>query len=223
VYCHFFFSEGYVCNDCDWPRFPSLWLGPCGGYSATAPAALSLRPLVPNGSLIRCEPFQVYDHHHLYWGLCFWCLFFCFRGGWPLHSARSLTFHNRMEIPTAHFTTSNLRVCLTVLLNALLLPRRSCHLAHRFFIPLFHSGPFWCLFSDVSPLWPCPLCRAGTAWRVICLRAMANFFWGPPSPWVCFFGCQRRPTARYWSPYWSSNALISSHCSLFLRDYLILH
>jgi hypothetical protein len=32
-------------------------------FTPTAPAALSLRPLVPSGSLIRCEPAQVYHHH----------------------------------------------------------------------------------------------------------------------------------------------------------------
>jgi hypothetical protein len=53
-------NEDCACDVCDRPRFPSLWLDSHGDYSPTAP---SLRPLVPNGSLIRCEPVQVYHHH----------------------------------------------------------------------------------------------------------------------------------------------------------------
>jgi hypothetical protein len=37
-----------------------------GDYSPTAPAALSLRPLVPTSSLTSCEPVQVYHHHLCY-------------------------------------------------------------------------------------------------------------------------------------------------------------
>jgi hypothetical protein len=35
-----------------------------GDYSPNAPAAPSLRPLVPRGSLISCEQVQVYQLHH---------------------------------------------------------------------------------------------------------------------------------------------------------------
>jgi hypothetical protein len=60
---HFFFSEGCVCDICDRSHLPSPRLGSHGDYSPTIPAAPSLRPLVLSGSLIRCEPFQVYHHH----------------------------------------------------------------------------------------------------------------------------------------------------------------
>jgi hypothetical protein len=56
MYHHFFFFEGCACDICDQPRLPSPLLGFHDNYSATAPAAPSLRPLVPSGSLIRCEP-----------------------------------------------------------------------------------------------------------------------------------------------------------------------
>jgi hypothetical protein len=57
AYRHFF-SEG-----CAWSHLP-----PCssffhGVYSPTAPAAPSLRPLVPSGSLIGCQSVQVYHRH----------------------------------------------------------------------------------------------------------------------------------------------------------------
>jgi hypothetical protein len=35
----------------------------CGDHSPTATTAPSLGPLVPNSSLIRCEPVQVFYHH----------------------------------------------------------------------------------------------------------------------------------------------------------------
>jgi hypothetical protein len=41
---------------------PIAWLF-CGVYFPTAPAAPSLRPLVPSGSLIVCQLIQVYHHH----------------------------------------------------------------------------------------------------------------------------------------------------------------
>jgi hypothetical protein len=86
--------------------------------------------------------------------------------------------------------------------------RHSCHLTPWSFIPLVHSSLFHHLFSTVGPLWQRPLCRAGMARHVIHLQATANFFRDPPSPWVHFFSCQRCPTARCWSPYQSSSALI---------------
>jgi hypothetical protein len=41
----------------------SPWLISQGDYSPTAPTAPSLRPYFPSGSLISCEPLQVYHHH----------------------------------------------------------------------------------------------------------------------------------------------------------------
>jgi hypothetical protein len=122
----------------------------------------------------------------------------------PLHNLQSLTFCNLMEIPTARFITSNLTVYLAVLLNTLSLPRHSCYLAPRFFIPLSHSGPFGHLFSSVHPLWLQPLCCAGTAQWVIHLWATANFFWNPTSPWVHFLSCWQHLMVRRRSLDWSS-------------------
>jgi hypothetical protein len=53
VYCHFFFFVGFACNVCDRPCLPSLWLGSHSDYPANS----------PSGSLIRCQPVQVYYHH----------------------------------------------------------------------------------------------------------------------------------------------------------------
>jgi hypothetical protein len=53
------------------------------------------------------------------------------------------------------------------------------------------------------------LCSNG-ARRVICIRTANNFFWEPPSPWVHFFGCRRRPTARRRSSYRPSSSPIVS-------------
>jgi hypothetical protein len=70
AYRHFFFSKSCTCDVCDRSRLPSSWLGSHGDYS-TAPAAPSLRPLIPSGSLIRYKPVQVYHHHYLFQVLCF--------------------------------------------------------------------------------------------------------------------------------------------------------
>jgi hypothetical protein len=53
-------------------------------------------------------------------------LFLRFGGGQPLHNVPSLVFRNPLEIPATSFTISSPKICLTVLLNALLLPRCSC-------------------------------------------------------------------------------------------------
>jgi hypothetical protein len=157
AYRHFFFSEGCACDNCNQPRLPSLWLSSHGDYSPTAP---SLRPLVLSSFLIRCKPVQVY-HHQL-------------RSRVPFHSVQakvprvgdaptslalkllvnvqSLTSHNPMEIPTTYFMTSSLKVCLTVLVNALLLPRHSYCFRPQFLIPLFRFCCVRCLFSNFSPL-----------------------------------------------------------------------
>jgi hypothetical protein len=58
-----------------------------------------------------------------------------------------------------------------------------------------------------GPWWPCPLRRAGTAWRVNRPRTMVNFFRDPPLPWVHFFGWPRSLTARCRSPDRSFSAL----------------
>jgi hypothetical protein len=63
AYRHFFISEVSTRDVCDRPRLPSPWLASYSDYSPTAPAAPSLRPLIPRGSLMRCEPVQV-NHHY---------------------------------------------------------------------------------------------------------------------------------------------------------------
>jgi hypothetical protein len=80
--------------------------------------------------------------------------------------------------------------------------RCSCRLAPWSFIPLLHSNLFRHLLLTIGPLWPCPLCRAGTARRVICLSAAANLF--------------QRPVARCRSPYRSSSSLMVSTTASFL-------
>jgi hypothetical protein len=60
AYRHFFLSEGWACDICDWPHFSLPWLDSHGDYSPTPP---SLKSLVPSGSLIRCQSVQVYHHH----------------------------------------------------------------------------------------------------------------------------------------------------------------
>jgi hypothetical protein len=172
--------------------------------------------------------------HYLRSRVPLWCLFFRFRGARPpLHDAQSLTSRNPMEIPTTRFTTSSPKVCPTVLLNTLLLPRRSCHLRHRSLMPLLRLGRARCLFSSVRPLgiprttlslpgpWrPCPLLVAGMARRFNRPRVAANFCRNPPSPCVRFFGCRRRPTARCRSPYPSSSApTVSTAGSAMASDF----
>jgi hypothetical protein len=70
VNSHFFFSEGCAYNVCDQSCLPSLWLISHSDHSPTALTAPALRPLIQRGSLKRCEPVQVYHHHH---HLFRWC------------------------------------------------------------------------------------------------------------------------------------------------------
>jgi hypothetical protein len=58
-----------------------------------------------------------------------------------------LTSRSQPENSTLRLATSIPRVCLTVLLNTLLLSIRSCCLRSRFTMPLLHSGPFRHLLS----------------------------------------------------------------------------
>jgi hypothetical protein len=110
-----------------------------------------------------------------------------------------LIFLSLMEITTAHFTTSNLKVCPRVSYNVFWLlrrssclllcplmplpvvvscPRCSCCLEPWFLIPLLPSWHVCCLLSSVCPLGaphatlylPCPLHRAGMSRRVILLQ-----------------------------------------------------
>jgi hypothetical protein len=145
--------------------------------------------------------------------LCFERPFFRFGGGQPLHRVQSLMSGSPVEDLTIRFSISSPMVFLKILSGVLSFLRHSCCIVPWSFIPLWHSSPFHHLFSTVSPLWPCPLCHAGTAQQVICLQQTANFFHYPPSSWVHFFSCQRHPMARWHSPYWPTSALILSTAS----------
>jgi hypothetical protein len=63
AYRYFLFSEGCACDVSDQSHLPSLWLSSQGDYSPTAPAAPTLKPLIPSSSVIRRQLVQVYYHH----------------------------------------------------------------------------------------------------------------------------------------------------------------
>jgi hypothetical protein len=64
---HFFFSfsEECTCGVCNRPHLSSLRLASHVDYSPVAPTAPSLNPHVSSGSVIRCEPVQLYHRHPL--------------------------------------------------------------------------------------------------------------------------------------------------------------
>jgi hypothetical protein len=76
------FPEVCACDVCDLSLLPSLWLGSHGDYSLAAAAAPSLRLLILSGSLIRCEPAQLY-HHQPRSKVPFLTSLLSFRGSWP--------------------------------------------------------------------------------------------------------------------------------------------
>jgi hypothetical protein len=147
---------------------------------------------------------------------CFWRLFFCFGWGRPLHKVQSLTFHNPKEIPTAHFRTSNLRVCLRVSYNVFLLSRRSsCYRPWSLF-PCCTPGVsiLYGLLLQNCPWRPFPLRSAGMAQHVNRPQAAANFFWdNHPGSISLAVG----PTARCQSPYRSPSAPIVSIAASYFR------
>jgi hypothetical protein len=57
--------------------------------------------------------------------------FFHFKGGQPFHNVQTFIFHSLMEVPTAHFTTSNWKVYLLASNNVFTLPRHSSCLLLR--------------------------------------------------------------------------------------------
>jgi hypothetical protein len=57
------FLRAVLVELCDQSHLPSPQLSSCRDYSWAAPAAASLRPLIPSSSLIRCQWVQVYYHH----------------------------------------------------------------------------------------------------------------------------------------------------------------
>jgi hypothetical protein len=136
AYRHFFFSEGM----CVWrhqPCLPSPWLGYNGDCSPSASAAPSSGLLVRSSYLIRCQAVQVY--HHLFQGLCYWCVFFRFRGADPSTMSKSRPVA-QWKLDCSPCDLQSLRFCLTVLLNALSSPRHSCSFRPRSVTPLLHSG-----------------------------------------------------------------------------------
>jgi hypothetical protein len=72
-------------------------------------------------------------------------------GGEVLRSVQTLIFCSLMENSTACFATSSSRVYLTVLLNALLLPRHSYFLRPRFLMLILHLGCIHHLFLNICP------------------------------------------------------------------------
>jgi hypothetical protein len=160
--------------------------------------------------------------------------------------------HNHRSVNLKLYVTSSAMICLRVSLSVSLFPRRSCCFRPRFLIPLLHFCCARCLFANFvplrvprikpsnvrffsvvssrpsGPLWLCPLRGAGMARWVICRRKAANIFRDPSSPWVRFFCCRRRPTARCRSPYRSTSvpivstaasSLRTSCCSATVSDY----
>jgi hypothetical protein len=124
-----------------------------------------------------------------------WNLFFCFGGGRLVHNVQSLTFRSPVADPTIRFSISSSTVFLKILLD------------------VFSSALYSTVAFRVLPfsLLDCRSLRhAGTARLVNRLRPVANFFRNPLSPWVHFFGCRLRPSARCRSPYRCFSAPIVS-------------
>jgi hypothetical protein len=193
-----------------------------GDYSPTAPAAPSLRPLVPSRSLyVLVGPgvspstsFPRAAGKSSESGRCCYIsgvysvcnFFFCFGRG-PTPPQNSVTFRNPMEIPTTRFTTYSPKGCLTVLLNALLLPRRSCPSRHRSFMPFLHFGCSRSLFPNVHPFGvqhhPCMVPDDCVPCAVQERHGQPSVCGGRPNspgthhhPWAHFFDFRRRPPAR---------------------------
>jgi hypothetical protein len=106
--------------------------------------------------------------------------------------------------------TSSSGVCLRALLSVLLPPKNSCCFMPRSPMPLLNALRV--------PIWMWALCSAGKAWWVNCLRVMTNSCWDLPTPWVLVFRWLRDPTAKVWSPNWSSVAPIVSSYVAPLRS-----
>jgi hypothetical protein len=113
-------------------------------------------PLVPNGSLLRCQSVQVYHHHlppvgagissesgqccYIYGSYSVCTLFFRFRRGRPLHNVLALVFRILTEDPAILLANSIPRVSLKFSLTFPLLPKRNRSFRTLFLMPLLHSG-----------------------------------------------------------------------------------
>jgi hypothetical protein len=136
-----------------------------GDCSPTAPAAPSLRPLVPSCSHTRCQsdhhpPFPLGAGRRSESGQCSYIsssysvcsLFFRFWGGWHIHNVQSLIFRIPTEGSALRFTISSTRAFLKILPDILSLPRRSCPFKSRSLIPLLHSHCDRRHFPNVHPI-----------------------------------------------------------------------
>jgi hypothetical protein len=139
AYGHFFFSEDFAYDVCDRLKLPTPRLVSHGDYSVTAPAVLSLRPLVPSSSLISYQAVQVYQHHPAFPRAVHLTSLLSFRMSRQLNNSQSLTFRSPIENPTVHSSISSSTVFLKDFPNFLCFFRRSCSLASRSFIRLLHS------------------------------------------------------------------------------------
>jgi hypothetical protein len=126
-----------LCLWCLWSVSPSFH----GVHSRTAHTVPSLRPLIPNSSLIRCEPVRVYHHHprprvpldpiyntinlggYLVWALP-WGLDlkrFPFRGGWTIEP-HSITLVvtctvGQSIVMSFHWVTGQLQVLAGIIVH----------------------------------------------------------------------------------------------------------
>jgi hypothetical protein len=167
----FFFSRFFSCDVCDRPRLLSSWLNSRGDYSLSAPAAPSLRPIVPSDSLIRGVPVHMY-HHHLYSKVLKVALLkslLLFQRGTTIPH-HPVTPSNPVEDQTIRFWISSSTLFLTILPEVFYFLRR---LAPRSFMLLLNFSCvcsllesssfrgshttqslvsyFHCLFSTVGP------------------------------------------------------------------------
>jgi hypothetical protein len=138
AYRNFIFSEGCACDICGRPRLPTPWLSSHGDYTPTAP---SLRPLVPSGSLIKCQAVQVYHHHPSFLRAALWLsLFFSFQRG-PTCPQYPVTYCNPLEDLTIRFSIYSSADFLKILPDVISFLRRSCRLAPLSFIHRCIAGP----------------------------------------------------------------------------------
>jgi hypothetical protein len=198
--------------------------------SPTAPAAPSLRQLIPSGSLIRCQLIHVYHHPSF---LLVWTKLARVASA-PTTPALTLCAVSSFILEGADPFTMSWHSCFAARWKTQLLtswppvPKSfwlSCWMPSCFLDvdALLNLGPlFQCcvpgtsiVFSQPSILYgfllqhcptlvpdDCVLCmvQEWNDWSSLC-RQLANFFQDPPSPWVHFFSCWLHPTVRCQSPY----------------------
>jgi hypothetical protein len=122
----------------------------------------------------------------LFWWLWFWCLFFHFGEGWPLHNVQWLISGSTVKYFTIRFSISSTMASLEIMPQVLPIRHSSC-LVPQFYIQLLQSGLLCHLVLTFGALWLWFLCCAGIAQWVIHLWAAAKFCMthhhpGPISP-----------------------------------------